>query len=83
MKHAHREATIKRPAEFYDRNPTESLLHPSDDVPRLVGAIRQALVCEDLTHTQRRELAESPSILHFHSEFSTEEERINACVDME
>jgi hypothetical protein len=82
-KHAHREDTIDQVAEFYDRNRTESLMRAADDVPDLVRAIRRTLEREDLTHAQRRELAQSLSTRHFDFEFSIDNGEIVATVRTE
>jgi hypothetical protein len=70
--HAHRDDTIEKATGFYDRNKTESLLRAADDVPELVRAITRALERDDLTHEQRRELAEQLSTRHFNFDFSIE-----------
>jgi hypothetical protein len=79
--HAHRMDTIEDAADFYDRNKTESLLRAVDDVPRLVKAIISALERDDLTHAQRRELAEQLSTRHFGFEFAIEDGGVVATVD--
>lgn len=79
--HAHREDTIEDVAEFYGRNKTESVLRAADDVPRLVEAIRSALERDDLTHAQRRELADALSTRHFAFAFAIEDGGIAASVE--
>jgi hypothetical protein len=82
-KHAHREDTIDQVADFYERNRTESLLRAADDVPQLVRAIGRALERDDLTHEQRRELAERLSTRHFNFHFEIEGGDIEANVKMD
>ena len=80
-KHAHREDTIESVADFYDRNRTESLLRAADDVPQLVRAIQSTLERDDLTHTQRRELADQLSTHHFDFDFAIDGDDVVATVD--
>lgn len=80
-KHAHREDTIESVADFYDRNRTESLLRAADDVPELVRAIRSTLERDDLTHAQRRELADQLSTRHFDFDFAIDDGEIVATVN--
>jgi len=77
---AHREDTIDRVAEFYDRNKTDSVLRAADDVPSLVRSARRVLERDDLTHEQRRELADQLSTRHFSFEFAIEDGEVVASV---
>lgn len=81
VEHAHREETIENVPHFYDRNKTDSLLRAAEDVPSLVGAIRRAPERDDLTHTQRRELAEQLSTRHYDFDISIDDGEIVATVD--
>jgi hypothetical protein len=82
-KHAHREDTINQVANFYERNRTESLMRAADDVPALIRAINQVLERDDLTHTQRRELANELSTRHFDFTIAIDDGEIVATVNKE
>lgn len=79
-KFEHREDIIEKAADFYDRNKTDSLLRAADDVPDLVHGIGKALERDDLTHEQRRELAEGLSTRHFEFSFDVEDGDIEASI---
>lgn len=59
--YAHREDVIERAARFYDCNKTKAVVSACDDVPELVNAIDDVLQRDDLTGTQRQEIAERVS----------------------
>ena len=71
--YAYREDTIEQAAEFYDRNKTASVTRACEDVPSLVDGIIEVLERDDLTHNQRKELAETLSTRYVEYEISIQE----------
>lgn len=60
--YAYREDVIEQATEFYDQNKTTSVTCACEDVPSLVDGIVEVFERDDLTHNQRREIAETVSI---------------------
>jgi hypothetical protein len=52
---------IERAAAFYDCNRSDAIAFACDSVPELVHAIQDVLEREDLSHRQRREIADTLS----------------------
>lgn len=52
---------IEQAAAFYDCNRSDAIAFACDSVPELVDAIQDVLEREDLTHRQRREIADALS----------------------
>ena len=57
----YRKRPIERAADFYGTNKTKAVVAACEDVPKLVDAARQVLERDDLTHEQRREIADTLS----------------------
>jgi len=58
----HRERTIEAAADFWDCNKTRALLLSADLAPRIVPRIERVLERDDLTESQKQEIAETLSI---------------------
>jgi len=62
-KHAHRADTIEQAADFWDCNKTTALIRSADFARRIDERIRTVLARDDLTIKQKREIADTLSIL--------------------
>ena len=74
--YAYREDVIEQAAEFYDRNKTASVTRACEDVPSLVNGIVEVLERDDLTHNQRKELAETFSTRYLRYEITIQDQEI-------
>jgi len=61
-KHTHRSDTIEQAAEFWGCNKTTALMRSADFARRIDTGIRAVLGRDDLTVTQKREIAETLTI---------------------
>jgi len=57
----YRNDAIERAAAFYDCNKTKAVVSACDDIPALVAAAQAVLERDDLTHEQRKEIADTLS----------------------
>ena len=62
-KHAHRTETIEQAAEFWDCNKTTALMKSAEFSRRIDERIREVLSRDDLTVRQKREIAETLSVV--------------------
>ena len=76
--YSYRKDAIDEAADFYDRNKTDSIVRSCEDIPALVESILEVLEREDLTHKQRKELAETLSTRYIQFEIDLVEQDIQA-----
>jgi len=57
----HRYRSIRKAGELFDRNRSDSIAYACENICNLVDGIEDVLEREDLTHEQRREIAETLS----------------------
>lgn len=57
----HRYRSIKKAGKLFDRNRSDSIAYACENICDLVESIEDVLEREDLTHEQRREIAETLS----------------------
>jgi len=62
-KHAHRTDTIEQAAEFWGCNKTTALMKSAEFSRRIDERIREVLSRDDLTVRQKREIAETLSVV--------------------
>jgi hypothetical protein len=74
--YAYREDVIEQAAEFYNRNKTASVTRACEDVPSLIDGITAVLERDDLTHSQRKELAKALSTRYIGYEIIIEDQEI-------
>lgn len=61
-KHAHRTETIEQAAEFWKCNKTTALMKSAEFTRRIDERIQDVLSRDDMTHQQKRELAETLTV---------------------
>lgn len=61
-KHAHRTETIEQAAEFWDCNKTTALMKSADFACRMDERVRNVLYRDDLTVSQKQDIAETLTI---------------------